>query len=101
MNTLGFTNYKSGIYSEQTDNVTLTHEISLIGWGTSNEGQEYWIGRNSWGTYWGENGFFRIDMRKNNLGINEDCIWGIPVIDPEEQDIYYQAFLVNQKKNMK
>ena len=29
------------------------HVVSLIGWGTSPSGVKYWIGRNSWGTYWG------------------------------------------------
>lgn len=37
---------------------------------------EYWIGRNSWGTYWGESGFFRIRMHNHNLGIEKDCSWG-------------------------
>ena len=37
------------------------------------------IGRNSWGTYWGEAGFFRIKMHGENLGIESDCTWALPV----------------------
>lgn len=34
--------------------------------------------RNSWGSYWGENGFFRIVRGVNNLAIEQECSWAIP-----------------------
>jgi cathepsin X len=71
-------NYNGGIYSEKTIPL-INHEISVVGFGVDEAtGTEYWIGRNSWGTYWGEYGFFRIQMHSDNLGIELDCVAGTP-----------------------
>lgn len=34
--------------------------------------------KNSWGTHWGENGFFRVCKGWNNIGIESDCSWATP-----------------------
>ena len=73
-------NYDGGIYSEKTIGL-INHEISVVGYGVSDEGQEYWIGRNSWGTYWGDYGFFYMQMGKDNLRIEQDCVAGIPTYE--------------------
>ena len=41
------------------------HSVRLLGWGTSvdprtQQQESYWIAANSWGTGWGENGYFHI-----------------------------------------
>lgn len=78
--TLEFDEYEGGIFSQKLPQApVITHEISVVGWGVEN-GTEYWIGRNSWGTYWGENGYFRIKMYSDNLGIETDCSWGEPIL---------------------
>jgi len=52
--------YTGGVIMYDTCNpLTTNHAIQLNGWGVEN-GTDYWIARNSWGTYWGEHGFFRI-----------------------------------------
>ena len=74
--TQGFQQYKGGIYQEPLDYATPDHYIVLVGWGVEN-GTHYWIGRNSWGTYWGESGYFRISTnQRTNLGITDQCWWG-------------------------
>jgi len=78
--TAKFETYSGGIYSEVKDNIEINHEIAVVGWGQEN-GVDYWIGRNSWGTYWGEWGFFRMKMGSDNLGIETNCNWGIPIIN--------------------
>ena len=43
------------------------HSVKILGWGNQN-GTDYWICANSWGTSWGENGYFRIKFGDSNIG---------------------------------
>jgi cathepsin X len=77
-----FQEYSGGIFSELNPlGIMSNHELALVGWGVDDStGEEYWIGRNSWGTYWGEQGFFRITNKPlHNLGIETQCSWATPV----------------------
>ncbi|CAI2362067.1 unnamed protein product [Moneuplotes crassus] len=71
-------NYDGGIYSEVNDSPSLNHEVSIVGYNVAEDGTEYWIIRNSWGTYWGDYGFFKIKMHEDNLGIETQCVAGYP-----------------------
>ena len=74
-----FEKYTGGIYSEKVLMPSINHIISVVGWGVEEgTGRQFWIGRNSWGTYWGEMGFFRIQMGSDNLSIEDDCDWAVP-----------------------
>jgi len=70
-------NYTSGIFVDKTGRVEEDHDVSITGWGEEN-GTKYWIIRNSWGSYWGEGGTFRLIRGINNLGIEHDCSWAVP-----------------------
>jgi len=75
-----FVAYSGGIFEQVFDPLVflLDHELAVVGWGTDEKGEEYWVGRNSWGSYWGEQGFFRIKMHKANLGIELQCSFATP-----------------------
>jgi len=77
--TAKFDAYTGGIFEQRKRHPGINHEISVVGWGRDKEtGQEFWVGRNSWGSYWGEYGFFRMAMYKHNLAIEQDCVWATP-----------------------
>ena len=53
--------YSSGIIDSKCDPSRLTHAVLVVGWGVDQRsGKQYWIVKNSWGTSWGEEGYFRI-----------------------------------------
>lgn len=69
--------YTYGIYYDTTGATFEAHEISVVGWGEEN-GVKFWRVRNSWGSHWGEDGFFRVVRGVNNIGIEQDCDWAVP-----------------------
>lgn len=65
--------YKRGIYSSekcQKGPDDVNHAVLIVGYGQAPEtGKPYWIVKNSWGSQWGEEGYFRIERGKNMCGI--------------------------------
>lgn len=58
--------YESGIFNHKNCPIDQpTHSVLVVGYGVEN-GVDYWIMKNSWGTEWGEKGYFRIVKNGNN-----------------------------------
>jgi len=66
--------YTGGILTKYSGSTN--HVIQIAGYGEEN-GVKYWLGRNSWGTYWGEHGWFRI-IRGGPY--RPGCHWAVPTV---------------------
>jgi len=56
-----FWDYESGVYEYVNGGLEGYHCVSVVGFDDTNE---CWICKNSWGTGWGENGWFKIKYRE-------------------------------------
>jgi len=66
--------FKGGIFKNK-DPAQLNHLVCIIGWGIDN-GETYWIIRNSWGTFWCEDGYIRINSKSVGLGDPHNDVFG-------------------------
>ncbi|GAB2234624.1 hypothetical protein Droror1_Dr00003881 [Drosera rotundifolia] len=73
-----FAYYKSGVYKHITGEVLGGHAVKLIGWGTTADGEDYWLIANQWNRNWGDDGYFKIRRGTNECGIEDDVVAGLP-----------------------
>jgi len=77
--TTPISSYPGEIFEQETLLPMANHILSIVGWGLDQDSNtEYWWLRNSWGTYWGDQGFAKIRMHEHNLGIENSCSWANP-----------------------
>lgn len=81
-----FMHYKGGIYhhtglSDSINPFELTnHAVLLVGYGRCPKtGQKYWIVKNSWGSGWGEDGYFRIRRGSDECAIESIAVTANPI----------------------
>ncbi|PRQ29134.1 putative fruit bromelain [Rosa chinensis] len=51
--------YFGGVFSGECG-TSPDHSVTVIGYGTTEDGIKYWLVKNSWGEHWGEGGYMRI-----------------------------------------
>ena len=65
--------YKDGLYRSSSDsssyNNEANHTVEIHGWGTFENGTQYWLVQNAFGSNWGQNGMMKII-----LGVDEGYI---------------------------
>ncbi|CAM9875206.1 unnamed protein product, partial [Scytosiphon promiscuus] len=72
--------YEGGVHTlKAVGNLTdINHDVEITGWGETSEGVKFWQARNSWGTFWGDQGFFKIERGVNLNFIESECYFPIP-----------------------
>jgi len=72
----GYLHHKPDDYYKYSKAPGINHCVVIVGWkdDPSIENGGYWICKNSWGSFWGNNGFFNIEYGSLNID-NSRIIW--------------------------
>jgi len=88
-----FRYYSSGVYkhtrlSSKFNHIAhgfrkVTHAMLIVGYGTDvteNGKSDYWITKNSWGPYWGDNGYIKIRRGVDDSNIESVAVAAYPIV---------------------
>jgi len=67
--------YAGGLFNPLfCDGKKLNHGVAVVGYGNEN-GKDYWIVKNSWGSTWGKQGYMTMVMGKNLCGVSNAAVY--------------------------
>ena len=55
----------------------MDHAVLVVGYGTK-DGEDYWKVKNSWGTGWGDQGYFYLKRGSNMCGVASYAAYPTP-----------------------
>jgi len=91
--------YGGGIYKSITETKMewerVDHAVLLVGYGEE-DGKKFWVLQNSWGSDWGENGFFRMIRGENDSGVESIAV-AADVVEDENPNVILQFFASQAK----
>jgi len=67
-----FYDYDEGIYKRDSNNYIGGHIVAIVGY---DDAEQYWICKNSWGTEWGEDGYFKIKYGECGIDSPFHCLY--------------------------
>ena len=97
-----FYSYHSGVYKHVSGSSEGWHAVAFVGWSNTDS---CWIVKNSWGTDWGEDGWFRVEMMTAGIHIDEE-IWYMTVDTASVHEITVtrpdggESFLAQETKSI-
>ncbi|MED6222364.1 hypothetical protein PIB30_063617 [Stylosanthes scabra] len=56
-----FRSYSGGIFTSDYCGKENNHAVTMVGYGVENDCSKYWLIRNSWGGFWGEGGYMKLE----------------------------------------
>jgi C1A family cysteine protease len=65
--------YDGGVFNQSASGI-INHGVVLVGWDDNQGDSGIWIMRNSWGSWWGENGYMRIEYGCSKIGYGASYI---------------------------
>ncbi|MBN2185803.1 MAG: hypothetical protein JW746_10815, partial [Candidatus Krumholzibacteriota bacterium] len=88
-----FSTYDGTYCMSYTGTEGTNHGVVIVGWDDDMcGGNGAWIIKNSWGTSWGDSGFFYIEYGSARVGTNVNVITGYKDYDPSEKIYSYDEW---------
>ncbi|CAN6374513.1 unnamed protein product [Urochloa humidicola] len=61
--------YGGGMMTADRCGTKLNHAVTAVGYGTAEDGSQYWLLKNQWGSQWGDGGYMKLQRGAGACGI--------------------------------